>query len=163
MKKVLWATCFCLALAGHCFAQQVGEPAPAFSGTTADGDVISLSDFKGKIVVLDFWASWCTPCKEEFPFLVRLHDKLKNRNFTVLAINVDTEVEKMQKFLAQQELAADFPMIHDSEGKIPPVYAVEGMPTTVLIDQNGIIRYRHTGFKEADKNVIIREIKSLLR
>lgn len=138
-------------------------PAPAFKGKTLDGKEIALSDFKGKVVLLDFWASWCKPCKEEFPFLVQLHEKLQNKRFTVLGINIDVEPKKMQNFIAQQAVKPGFPIIYDKGGALPRLYDVDGMPTTVLIDKNGIIRYRHTGFTREDKKKIIDEVITLLK
>jgi len=138
------------------------RPAPEIVGKTHDGKTVRLSDFRGKVVLIDFWASWCGPCKEEFPFLVQLHEKLKHKNFTVLAVNVDTEIEDMANFIAKQKVKPSFPIIVDPEGKIAERYKLKGMPTTVMVDKQGNIRYRHTGFKPEDKKRIIKEIMSLL-
>lgn len=161
MKQVIFILS-AVILTGASMAGNKYPAAPQFVGKTLDGREIRLADYQGKVVLLDFWASWCGPCKQEFPFLVELHRRLKGRNFTVLAINVDTEVAKMQAFLAGQKQAPEFPIISDAKGKIPPLFDLQGMPTTVLIDQNGVVRYRHTGFKEQDKQAIINEIKKLL-
>ncbi len=136
--------------------------APTFSGKTAEGRLINLADYKGKVVLLDFWASWCAPCREEFPFLVKLHEKAKKGNFTVIAINVDTEVAKMKSFLSKLEAQPSFPIISDTQGKIPEMFALKGMPTTILIDKKGVVRYRHTGFTEVEKEKLVAEVKTLM-
>ncbi|MFQ5627284.1 MAG: TlpA disulfide reductase family protein [bacterium] len=163
MKSILFAVCFSLVAMASVPKSEVNTSALDFTGKTADGKVVKLSDYKGKVVLLDFWASWCGPCKEEFPFLVRLHSKLKDKNFTVLGVNVDIELEKMQDFLAKQKSQPEFPIIFDKQGTLPRLYDVEGMPTTVLIDKKGIIRFRHTGFTKAEKKKIIDEVIALMK
>lgn len=163
MKSILFAVCFSLVAMASVPKSEVNTSALDFTGKTADGKVVKLSDFKGKVVLLDFWASWCKPCKEEFPFLVKLHNKLKNKNFTVLAVNVDVELGRMQNFLSKQKAQPEFPIIFDQGGALPRLYDVEGMPTTVLIDQKGIIRYRHTGFTKVEKKKIVEEVVALMK
>ncbi|MCA9741421.1 MAG: TlpA family protein disulfide reductase [Deferribacteres bacterium] len=163
MKWLLFALCLGLVAMTNAPKNEVNTPALDFTGKTADGKTVSLKDYKGKVVLLDFWASWCVPCKDEFPFLVKLQKKLQNKNFTVLAVNVDVELEKMQNFVAKQEAAPTFPIIFDAQGALPRLYDVDGMPTTVLIDQDGVIRYRHTGFTEKEKKQIVDEVITLLK
>ena len=163
MKKSLIALCAIFVLYSLALSKEESSPAPAFNGKTPDGEVIKLADYKGKVVLLDFWASWCGPCREEMPFLIQLHEKVRKNGFTVIGVNVDTEVEKAEGFLNQLGQRPSFPVVFDPEGKIPPLYAVSGMPTTVLIDKHGVIRFRHTGFKEADKEKLVEEVKTLLQ
>ena len=106
MKKNMFVFMLAMALSTSAFAQEIGKPAPNIIGRTAEGEVIKLSDYKGKVVLLDFWASWCGPCKKEFPFLVSLHDKLDEKNFSVIGINVDTKIEKMVGFFGRTKEAA---------------------------------------------------------
>jgi len=148
-----------LAFAG---SNPMNTAAPTFSGKTAEGQIINLADYKGKVVLLDFWASWCAPCREEFPFLVKLHEKAKRGNFSVIAVNVDTEIEKMKEFLSKLETQPSFPVISDAQGRIPAMFDLKGMPTTILIDKKGVVRYRHTGFTEVEKEKLVEEVKSLL-
>ncbi len=147
---------------GFAAPAEIQKAAPEFTGTTLEGKVIKLSHYKGKVVLLDFWASWCGPCKREFPFLVQLHHALKDQNFTVIGINVDTDRSKAERFLAGQKVKPDFPIVFDGKGKIAERYQLQGMPTTILIDKNGVIRYRHTGFRDKDRAEVIRRVKELL-
>lgn len=151
-----------LAFAVYAGSNTTNTAAPAFTGKTAEGRLINLADYKGKVVLLDFWASWCGPCREEFPFLVKLHEKAKKGAFTVIAINVDTEAAKMKEFLSQLETQPSFPVISDAQGKIPAMFEIKGMPTTILIDKKGVIRYRHTGFTEVEKEKLVDEVKTLM-
>lgn len=163
MKKTIKIILMLFAMSTATYAQDVNSPAPGFTGKTLSGTALNLADYKGKVVLLDFWASWCGPCKKEFPFLMQLREKTRNQPFEIITINVDTDVKKMMGFLKDQKRKPNFPVVMDPAGKLPEMYGVEGMPTTVLIDANGIIRYRHTGFVDSDKAKFVREIKSLLK
>lgn len=144
-------------------AQEVNSPAPQFSGKNTRGEEIKLADYKGKVVLLDFWASWCIPCRMEMPFLIELYEEFKDEDFVILAINVDDDAKNMEKFLSRLEKAPAFPTIFDKDKKIPPLYNLAAMPTTVFIDREGIIRYRHQGFKESHKEEYRHELTVLLK
>ena len=144
------------------FAQEVGTPAPDFSGKTGDGKDVKLSDYQGKVVLLDFWASWCAPCLKEMPFLVEFYEQNQDAEFMVIAINIDDKAANMNKFLQKLKTGVPFSVIHDAQKVIPPLYNPEAMPTTVFIDKKGIIRYRHTGFKDSYKEEFAQELATLL-
>ena len=131
--------------------QDIGETAIDFSGTTNTGEVVSLSSFQGKVVVLDFWASWCGPCLVEMPFLIEVYDELENPELEILAINLDEEQDYMNEFLERLDAQPKFPIILDPAGDIAQHYDLQGMPTTVFIDRAGVTQYVHTGFKKKDK------------
>ena len=162
MKRILMIPMTLILIASFASSSALKKPAPDFAGKTLNGETLKLSQYKGKVVLLDFWASWCAPCKQEFPFLVQLHHQLKNKKFTVIGVNVDTDLQKVDRFLSKQKAKPAFPIVFDSQGKIAELYQLQGMPTTILIDKNGVIRYRHTGFQEKDKAELIRRIKELL-
>ena len=144
------------------WAQKPNQSASDFSGTALDGKVVQLSDFKGKVVLLDFWASWCGPCKQEMPFLVDLHLQNQKRGFVVLAVNIDKDAKNRDKFLSGLGKKPEFPILSDPESKICPLYGLEGMPTSVFIDKKGTIRFRHVGFKDKTKNQLIKEMETLI-
>lgn len=144
------------------FAQEVGSNAPDFKGMTDRGQEVKLSDYQGKVVLLDFWASWCAPCLKEMPFLVEFYEQNKDAEFMVIAINIDDKAANMNKFLQKLKAGVPFPVIHDAKKEIPPLYNPESMPTTVFIDKKGIIRYRHTGFKDSYKEAFAQELATLL-
>lgn len=124
-------------------------PAPAFTLPTAAGTNVSLSDHKGKIVYVDFWASWCGPCRQSFPWMNEMLGKYQAQGFEIIAVNLDTGRPEADKFLADNP--ASFTVALDPQATMPPQYGVKGMPTSYLIDGNGEIILQHTGFNDSHK------------
>lgn len=133
--------------------------APAFSVAT-DAGKLNLADFKGKVVYLDFFASWCSPCRSSFKWLNETHDKYAASGFVIVAVNVDKEKELAAQFL--KENPAKFRVGFDPEGKVAQTYQLKGMPSSYLIDRKGQLRATHIGFRDKDKVARTDEIKSLL-
>jgi thiol-disulfide isomerase/thioredoxin len=133
-----------------------GQKAPDFNLPVLEGnETVSLSSYKGKVVLVDFWASWCAPCKISMPLLDMLAGKYTD--FYILAINVDDEKENAVKFL--RELNLSVKALYDSNKQVIEKYNVPEMPTAYLIDQYGIIQYIHSGYKEEN----IRKLEFALR
>lgn len=149
------------AFAGN--APEIGKTAPQFQATTFDGTKIQLSEFQGKVVLIDFWASWCGPCRQEMPFLNELHQKYRKTPFEIIAINIDDKIENAKKFIDRLSEPVHLTIVEDSKQQIPPLYDIKGMPTSILIDKEGVIRFWHTGFKESNKEDYISEIDGLIR
>ena len=162
MKRTLFHFIFSLAVVLTATAQKINGKAPEFTGVSPEGKTIRLSDFAGRAVLVDFWASWCGPCRQELPFLVEQYSLKKDSGFTVLAVNVDKELKNVNKFLSGLAVKPDFPIVHDPRSTICPLYELEGMPTSVLIDRKGIVRFRHVGFKPETKGELVREIDTLV-
>lgn len=162
MKFALFlSSVFLVVFAGA--GDKVGAPAPAFTGKTADGHVISLADYEGKVVLLDFWASWCGPCKEEMPFLVHLQRQYASKGLMVIAVNIDDDVANMKAFLSSLPGARpQFPIIWDQQKLIPQRYEIGAMPTSVLIDKKGIVQYWHNGFRTSKREQFRKEIALLV-
>jgi len=110
-------------------------PTPDFSVATPDGKKLSLKDFRGKIVFLNFWASWCVPCREEMPAMEKLHEEFKNKNFTVFAIAVKDRKQDSMDFV--KELKLTYPIGLDPDGNAGVLYGAWGLPTTYLIGPKG--------------------------
>lgn len=142
---------------------KIGEVAPSFQGVTIHGEKIELADFKGKVVLIDFWASWCGPCREEMPYLAELHHRYQNSGFEIIAVNIDEKPENAKKFINELSQNIRFPIIKDPRQEIPPQFQFKGMPSTILLDKNGVIRFWHTGFKESNKPEYVTEINALLK
>ena len=132
-------------------ALDVGSAAPPFSLSSNRGKLDSAS-LKGKLVYVDFWASWCVPCKQSFPWMNEMQAKYAERGLYVLAINVDARTADAEKFL--QQVPAKFQVAFDAEGVTPKQFAVKAMPSSYLVDGEGRIVYTHSGFRESDKNSI---------
>jgi thiol-disulfide isomerase/thioredoxin len=162
MRMKCTVAAFVLIGFGWLSAQAVNTKAPAFEGKTEEGRTIRLEAYTGKVVLLDFWASWCGPCREEMPFLVGLDDAYRDLGLVILAINIDRNAKNAEAFLSAMKTRPAFPILADRDSKIPPLYKLEGMPTTILVDRAGMIRFKHTGFKPEKKPQYREEIGALL-
>ncbi|SIS63072.1 Thiol-disulfide isomerase or thioredoxin [Thalassolituus maritimus] len=135
--------------------------APVFTLSTLDEKrQVSLEDYRGKVIYLDFWASWCGPCRKSLPMLNELRNELKDRGFEVLALNVDETREEGLRFL--KEYPVDYPTLFDNENTAA-TYQLRGMPTAYLIDHNGKLHSQHVGFNPKDMSSIRDEVLSLLK
>jgi len=142
-------------------AVDAGQPAPSFSARALEGDsTLSLSNYKGKVVFLDFWASWCGPCQTAMPLIESLRNEFPADQFQVLAINVDQDPAKAKAFLERRKVG--YPSVSDPEGRLPATYGLKTMPTSYLIDRNGVVRAVHAGFRQSDLDGLRAEIKRLL-
>jgi len=120
-----------------------GDAAVDFTGENLDGKPVRLKDYKGKVVLLDFWASWCAPCIKEFPSLVKLRERYKDKGFEIIGVNMDSKVSKAEKFLDKHEEIV-WPNVLDILAEDTPVsdlYGVVPLPATFLIDRKGVVRY----------------------
>jgi thiol-disulfide isomerase/thioredoxin len=133
--------------------QQVGTPAPELKVETLSGKSLALADYRGKVVLLDVWASWCGPCKQELPMLDDLAKRLRDDGVEVLAVSVDQERANVTKFLKAKPKWA-LTIAHDPKGQIADTLAPEKMPTSYVIDRHGTIRYVNSGFEPGDAKVI---------
>jgi thiol-disulfide isomerase/thioredoxin len=146
-------------LAGNVFAQEVGKSAPSFDVPGAPANV-RLADLKGKVVYVDFWASWCSPCKQSFPWMNDMQAKYGARGLQIVGITVDRKREDAEKFLASTP--AKFMVGFDTTGKVAEAYKPKGMPTSYLIGADGVVRAMHVGFKDSDRAELEREIEAAL-
>ncbi len=149
-----------LALPTSVYAVETGAAAPPFSLPTAKGEPLALDKLRGKVVYVDFWASWCGPCRRSFPWMNEMQQKYGAKGFTVVAINVDKRRADAEKFLAQ--IPANFPVVYDEVGTTPAAYAVKGMPSSYLIDPSGKISYVERGFVDENKAPLEDRVKALL-
>jgi thiol-disulfide isomerase/thioredoxin len=147
-------------MAAGAFAVVPGQVAPAFALPTASGDIVALDKFRGKVVYVDFWASWCAPCRRSFPWMNEMQQKHGPRGFTIIAINVDKKRADAERFLAQ--FAAPFIVVYDEAGVTPNAYGVTGMPSSYLIDARGNVTFVERGFLDEHKTVLEDRVKALL-
>jgi peroxiredoxin len=140
----------------------LGQPAPAFSLPLRGGTTpLGLDKLRGQVVMVNFWASWCGPCREEFPLLDQVYKKYKTLGFTMLGVNVEPESKDAEGFIAKTPVT--FPIVFDKDSSVSKLYHVEGMPSTVLIDRNGVLRWVHRGYKPGDENEYLDHVRALLR
>ena len=157
-------TLACLLLlfcAADARALEPGDAAPLFTAPKIDGgDTLSLADYRGKVVYLDFWASWCPPCLTSLPLIDELRKKFPAEDFQVLAINVDGDPDNGRKFLERHPIG--YPSTVDPEGRIPKSFEIQTMPTSFLIDRRGVVRYVHDGFRRGDVGPLRERIAALV-
>lgn len=127
-----------------------------------DGETFTLSSYRGKVVMLNFWATWCPPCRREMPSLERLYTKLKDQGFVVIAVNQFEDPDLVFEFTGRLSLAPTFPILFDRDSRVAEQFGVKGLPTTYLLDKDGLIRYRAIGGREFDHTEIEDTIKDLL-
>jgi len=135
------------------------ESAPGFT-LPADSGQVTLADLHGKVVYLDFWATWCVPCRKSFPWFNDVLARYKDKGFVIVAVNLDKDKSDVRKFL--EKYPADFSVAYDPDGEVAVKYQVKVMPSSYLIDRNGEIQLSHGGFREKDKPKLESAIKSLL-
>jgi len=147
-------------MAAGVFAAAPGQVAPGFALPTANGDIVALEKLRGKVVYVDFWASWCAPCRRSFPWMNAMQQKYGSRGFTIVAINVDKKRADAERFLAQ--IPAHFTVVYDEAGVTPNAYGVTGMPSSYLIDARGNVTFVERGFLDEHKAALEDRIKALL-
>lgn len=147
-----------LACSAH--AIEIGQPAPALDLPGQQGTV-QLSSYKGKTVYLDFWASWCGPCKQSFPWMNDMQKKYGAKGLRIVGVNLDQKAEDAKAFLATTP--AQFDVAFDSAGQSPKQYGVKGMPTSLLIGPDGKVLMVHQGFKAENREELESQIKQALR
>lgn len=152
---------FALLTAFTATASSSKGPAPDFTLKSKDGGNIRLEEQQGNVVLINFWASWCAPCREELPHFEKLQKEYEDLGFTILAVNVDEDPSKADLLL--NEIPVSFPVLYDDNDKVSRLYDVRAMPTTVIVDRDGNKRLTHYGYKSGDEAKYKTIVKALLR
>lgn len=138
-----------------------GTRAPEIGLRDLDGNPVRMADLRNKVVIVDFWASWCAPCREELPVLERLYNRYKDQGLVIVGVNIDNDESNMRRFLQRTPLS--FPVVFDGEHQVAERYSPPRMPSSYIIDKRGMIRHVHAGFRSGDAEAMEREIQALLR
>jgi thiol-disulfide isomerase/thioredoxin len=162
VKGILKGIALAAVCASAAFATSSSGPAPAFQLTGRNGKAIDLSQFKGQVVMINFWATWCGPCRQEMPLLEDIYKKYKPMGFTLVGVNVEPDAKGAEAWLTKQK-PVSFPIVFDTESKVSKMYNVAGMPSTVFVDRKGNIRVMHKGYKPGDENFYLTQIRSMLK
>jgi thiol-disulfide isomerase/thioredoxin len=145
------------------YGAELNTPAPTFALTNSHRQKRALSDYKGKVVFINFWASWCGPCQEELPLLNRLAGDYPGKKVRVLAINVDADRQAAVTALKRLGLShASLEILWDLKSKVVSAYNIETMPSSFVLDQHGVIRFVHIGFRSQDPEKWRQEINLLI-
>ncbi|MCO6413147.1 MAG: TlpA family protein disulfide reductase [Thiogranum sp.] len=135
--------------------------APDFTLSSNSGHNLRLSEFRGEVVMINFWASWCGPCRQEMPVLDELYSQYQPMGFTILGVNVEEDSSKAKALL--DEIPVTFPVLFDTQSKVSKLYDVVAMPSTILVDRDGNIRYLHHGYKPGYEQAYQEQVRTLIR
>jgi thiol-disulfide isomerase/thioredoxin len=135
--------------------------APEFRLASRAGGEIALSELRGQVVMINFWASWCGPCRAEFPALDEIYRKYQPMGFTMVGINVESDRADAERFLGMRPVS--FPIAFDPDNRVSGNYGVSAMPTTVLVDRQGRLRWQHRAYQPGDEAKYIEQIRAMLR
>jgi peroxiredoxin len=138
-----------------------GQPAPDFALKSATGENLRLSEYRGEVVMVNFWATWCGPCRQEMPLLDELYGRYERVGFKLLGVNIDDDSRRAMQMV--QDLGVTFPVLFDDTKSVSKLYQVEAMPVTVLVDRAGTVRFVHHGYKPGYEEQYLTEVRSLLR
>lgn len=142
-------------------AEEMNIPAPDFTLESRQGENLRLQDFRGEVVMLNFWASWCGPCRQEMPLMDDLYAQYKDLGFTILAVNVDENRDEAHRFL--DKVPVSYPILYDPQSDVSEQYEVQAMPTTVMIDRDGNARFLHHGYQSGYEDEYETQIRQLVR
>lgn len=149
--------------AGSSFASSglAGQEAPDFALKSASGSNLRLSEYRGNVVMINFWATWCGPCRQEMPLLDDLYARYNRVGFSLLGVNIDDDSSRAREMA--EELGVSFPVLFDDRKEVSKLYQVEAMPVTVLVDREGKVRHVHLGYKPGYEEKYLTQIRALLR
>ena len=149
-----------LTYAASTHAANPGTPAPPFALSTASGETVALAALRGRVVYVDFWASWCAPCRRSFPWMNAMQARYAGEGLAVVGVNVDKRRADAQRFL--RDTPASWAADYDAEGATPSAYDVRGMPSSYLIDRQGNIAAVEEGFHDERRVALEARIRALL-
>jgi peroxiredoxin len=159
--RILASTLLLAVLAGPATATGPASAAPDFALPARDGGELRLSDLRGQVVMINFWATWCGPCRQEMPLLQQIHAKYEPLGFTMLGVNVEPDSAAAQTWL--KGMPVRFPILFDRKSEVSASFGVEAMPSSVLIDREGRVRHVHRGYKPGDEAVYTDLIRGLVK
>lgn len=170
-KKIVWLVLGVIILGAVAYSMasrkggdlmtETGKMADDFTLTSLAGSSETLSSYKGKVVFLNFWATWCPPCRGEMPSIQKLHEKMQGKDFVILAVSVGERKQAVESFINNNKYT--FSVLLDPENEVSEVYRVAGIPTTLLIDKSGKVVFRETGGRDWSSADIIGKIDQLLK
>lgn len=156
MKRLVVLLSLCIAAAAR-----AASPAPDFTLKTAAGPNLRLAEQRGQVVMVNFWATWCAPCKLEMPHLNALYDKYRSTGFVLLGVNVDDDPAKAVAEAAR--MGIKFPVLLDTAKTVSKAYALNAMPTTVVIDRDGKVRHVHQGYRAGMEQLYDQQVRALVK
>ncbi len=150
-----------LAMSSLAVSDLAGKPAPDFVLKSSTGANLRLSEYRGDVVMINFWATWCGPCRQDMPLLDQLYSRYQRVGFSLLGVNIDDDSSRAMDMI--HELGVSFPVLFDARKEVSKLYDVDAMPVTVLVDREGNVRHVHKGYKPGYEEMYLDQIRSLLR
>ena len=138
-----------------------GQPAPDFALRSSTGENLRLSEYRGDVVMINFWATWCGPCRQEMPLLDQLYTRYERVGFNLLGVNIDDDSSRAMDMIS--ELGVSFPVLFDDRKEVSKLYDVDAMPVTVIVDREGTVRFVHQGYKPGYEEQYLDQVRALLR
>ena len=161
-KNSIFALVLCVFAATSLASGKLeGQSAPDFALKSSTGENLRLSEYRGDVVMVNFWATWCGPCRQEMPLLDELYNRYQRVGFNLLGVNIDDDSRRAMQMV--EELGVNFPVLFDARKEVSKLYDVDAMPVTVIIDRQGTVRYVHQGYKPGYEDMYLDQIRSLLR
>ena len=162
-RRRLLVACALLAAAAPASAAnlQTLAPAPDFTLRSMDGPNLRLAEQRGRVVMVNFWATWCGPCRQEMPHLNKLYDKYRDAGFVLLGVNIDDNARTATDLATK--LGLKFPVLLDTDKAVSRLYDLGSMPATVLIDREGRVRHLHRGYREGYEIAYEQQVRALLK
>jgi peroxiredoxin len=160
-RRTLLGTALALCAGAAMPAVAPSALAPDFTLRTMDGPNLRLQEQRGRVVLVNFWATWCGPCRQEMPHLNRLYEKYRSSGFVLLGVNIDEDSRVATEVAAK--LALKFPVLLDTDKKVSRLYDMSAMPATVLIDRDGRVRFLHRGYRDGVEKTYEQQIRDLLK
>ncbi|MEJ2602062.1 MAG: TlpA disulfide reductase family protein [Gammaproteobacteria bacterium] len=138
-----------------------GQQAPDFALKSLAGENLRLSEYRGDVVMINFWATWCGPCRQEMPLLDELYNRYERVGFRLLGVNIDDDPRRATEMA--RDLGVSFPVLFDDRKEVSRLYQVEAMPVTVILDREGVVRHTHYGYKPGYEEYYLDQVRTLLR
>ncbi len=161
LKRILLVLIVFVVFASASYADNIKGVAPDFTLKSRSGENIKLSELRGEVVMINFWASWCAPCRQEMPLLEELYKKYSDLGFTLLAVNVEEDSSKADILL--RDIPVTFPVLFDNTNKVTKLYKVVAMPSTIIVDRDGNMRYLHRGYLPGYEEEYKKQVSELIR
>ncbi len=161
LSMLVGSALIAIGVAPAAWSVALQEAAPDFTLKSLDGSSLRLEEYRGQVVLINFWASWCGPCRQEMPLLDRLQERYEDTGFAVLGVNVEGVVGPAQDLVDKTKVS--FPVLIDEGQLVSALYQLDAMPSTVLVDRDGKVRYIHRGYKAGDEAKYVEVVKELIR
>jgi peroxiredoxin len=161
LARLIAALIIGVCIMPNALAEEIQGKAPDFTLKSQNGDNIKLSELRGKVILINFWASWCGPCRQEMPELDQLYQHYRSLDFTILGVNVEENSDAAKSLL--KDIPVSFPVLFDNANTVSKLYKIKGMPSTIILDRDGNMRYMYMGYQRGYEQEYQKQVRALIR